>query len=74
MEERLKKIKYLLDNVRKGVNLDGGDIEFIKEENGYIFLKIRGRCSTCHTMPNLVSNLEERIKSEFPQIKGIKIF
>ncbi len=74
MDKKLEKIKALFDNVRKGVNMDGGDIEFIKEENGYIFLKIRGRCVNCQTMPLLVLNIEEKIKSEFPHVKGIKIF
>ena len=37
MEE---KINYVLDNLRPYLNSDGGDVEFIKYEDGIVFVKL----------------------------------
>jgi Fe-S cluster biogenesis protein NfuA len=44
MEEKIKKV---LDSIRPYLNDDGGDIEFIKYEDGYVYVKLLGGCSNC---------------------------
>ncbi len=69
----LEKLNLIIAKIRKGVNLDGGDLELVKIEENYIHIKFKGRCATCHTLPHMVMNLENKLKSEFPEIKGIKL-
>ena len=41
MEE---KIKNMIEELRPYLNMDGGDIEFIKYEDHYIYVKMTGAC------------------------------
>ena len=44
MEE---KIKNLIDDLRIYINIDGGDIEFIKYEDNILYVKLTGNCAQC---------------------------
>lgn len=69
MEE---KIKSLIEDIRPYLNMDGGDIEFIKYEDKYVYVKLKGHCADCFsqdfTLKNMVLNL---LKSEIDEIEGI---
>ena len=69
MEE---KIIELIDNIRPYLNMDGGDIEFIKYEDGYVFIKLMGACANCLGQDYTIKKgIEEMLKSELPEIKGV---
>ena len=49
------------------MNSHGGDIEFIKFEDGIVYVKITGFCSTCpYQSATLQDGLLEALKSEIP--------
>lgn len=69
MEE---KILELINNIRPYLNMDGGDIEFIKYENHYVFVKLTGACAHCAMQDDTIKNgIEEMLKSEIPEIEGV---
>ena len=69
MEE---KIKEMVEKMRPYLNMDGGDIEFIKYEDGYVYIKLTGACANCMFQDNTVDEgLFEMFKSEIPEIKGV---
>ncbi len=69
MEE---KIKELIEKMRPYLNMDGGDIEYIKYEDGYIYVKLIGACSDCMYQDSTINDsLLDFFKSEIPDIKGI---
>ncbi len=69
MEE---KIKEIIEDIRPYLNNDGGDIEFIKYEDNYVFVKMYGACSHCGYIDfTLNDNLLELIKEQVPEVKGI---
>ena len=69
MEE---KIKELIEKMRPYLNMDGGDIEYIKYEDGYVYVKLIGACSDCMYQDNTINeSLLDFFKSEIPEIKGI---
>ncbi|MCR5787690.1 MAG: NifU family protein [Bacilli bacterium] len=69
MEE---KIKEVIENLRPYLNMDGGDIEFIKYEDGYVYVKLSGACQNCELIDvTLYDGIEEMIKEEVPEIKGV---
>ncbi len=69
MEE---KIVYLIENIRPYLNMDGGDIEFIKYEDKYVFVRLTGACAHCEGQDEtLKSGIEEMLKSEMPEIEGV---
>ncbi len=66
-----QKIKELIDELRPYFMGDGGDLEFIKYEDNYVYVKLLGACSHCHFQSATTDGLEEYLKSEIPEIKGV---
>lgn len=69
MEE---KINELIEKMRPYINMDGGDIEFIKYEDGYVYIKLTGACKDCMFQDNTINDgILNFFKDEIPEIKGI---
>lgn len=69
MEE---KIKEIIEQIRPYINMDGGDIEFIKYEDNYVYIKLSGNCTNCLLQDETVNNgLLTMFQDEMPEIKGI---
>ena len=69
MEE---KIKELIESIRPYLNMDGGDIEFIKYEDNYVYIKLLRACTNCLLQDNTINDgLVEMFKNEIPEIKGV---
>lgn len=69
MEE---KIKDLIESIRPYLNMDGGDIEFVKYEDNYVYIKLLGACTNCLLQDNTINDgLVEMFKGEIPEIKGV---
>lgn len=70
--EIIAKIKELLEDIRPFLNMDGGDIEFIKYEEGYLYVKLSGACAMCGYQDiTLKDNIEEYLKDEIPELIGV---
>jgi Fe-S cluster biogenesis protein NfuA len=66
------KIKEVIENIRPYLNMEGGDIEFIKYEDDYVYIKLTGACQNCAYQDITVyDGIEEMIKDEIPEIKGV---
>ncbi len=69
MEE---KIKSLIEEIRPYINMDGGDIEFIKYEDKYVYVKLKGHCAECNAQDYTLKNyIYELLKKEIDEIEGI---
>lgn len=72
MQETITKITELLEDIRPFLNLEGGDIEFIKYENNYVYVKLTGACAMCNYQDvTLKDNIENYLKEEIPEIKEV---
>lgn len=68
----IEKIKNLLDDIRPFLNMEGGDIEFIKYEDNYVYIKLTGACANCgYQDVTIKENIESYLKEELPEIKGV---
>ena len=63
-EEIVLKIKELIEQIKPYLNMDGGDIEFIKYEENYVYVKLYGACQNCGYQ-------DVTIKSEIPEVEGV---
>ena len=45
--DKINQVKELLDDIRPFLNMEGGDIEFIKLEDDYVYVKLTGACAMC---------------------------
>lgn len=73
LNEIERKIVEILDrDVRPAVAMDGGDIEFEKYEDGYVYLRMQGSCAGCpSSLMTLKHGVENRMKEAIPEIKEI---
>ena len=46
-EERDQKIENILDTIRPNIQMDGGDIHFVKFQDGVVYVKLTGACIGC---------------------------
>ena len=71
-ENTEKKLKELLEEIRPFLNLDGGDIEYIKYEDGYLYVKMSGACAGCSFLDvTLKDNIEAYLKETVEELKGV---
>ena len=67
-----KKIKELLENIKPYLQMEGGDIEFIKFEDKFVYVKLTGACANCGLQDvTLKDGIEEMLKNEIPEIEGV---
>lgn len=66
------KIKELLDDLRPFLNSEGGDIEFIKYEEKFVYIKLTGACRHCGFQDETINfGIEAYLKDQIPEIEGI---
>lgn len=71
-EKVIKEIKEILDTLRPYLNMDGGDVEFIKYENKIVYVKLTGACQACMFSDDTIKNgLYETLKADIPEIEGV---
>ena len=67
-----EKIKEMITNINPYLNMDGGNMEFIKYEDNYLYIKLTGNCNNCLLRNEEIDNgLLEMFQEEIPEIKGI---
>lgn len=63
--EEIEKLKPFLQN-------DGGNIEFVKYENGIVYVKLTGACAGCSLIDvTLKEGIEEILVNEIPEVKQV---
>ena len=67
-----EKIKEMIENIRPYLNMDGGDIEYVKYEDNYVYIKLTGACEFCLGQDSTINDgLLTMMQEEIPEIKGI---
>ena len=71
-EKAINEIKEILENLRPYLNMDGGDVEFIKYEDNIVYVKLTGACQACLFSDDTIKNgLYETIKASVPEVEGV---
>lgn len=72
MENLEQQVKDVLNQIRPMLQADGGDVEFIKLEDGIVTVSLRGACGSCpFSLMTLKQGIEARIKEAVPAIKEV---
>ena len=68
------QINSLLNaRIRPAVKKDGGDIKFLKFEDGVVFVEMQGACKGCpYAMRTLKDGVERILKTYIPQVKEVR--
>ena len=61
-----------IDKLRPFLQNDGGNIEFVKYENGIVYVKLSGACAGCSLIDvTLKEGIEEILVNEIPEVKEV---
>ena len=67
------KIIALIDKIRPFLISDGGNLEYIKFEDGIVYVRLTGACKHCSMIDiTLKDGIEEMIVNEIPEVKEVK--
>ncbi len=70
MENTETLVIQTLDKIRPFIQRDGGDIEFVKLEDGIVYLRVHGACIGCSLIDATIKDTVEVILQE--EVEGIK--
>ncbi len=74
MENISEKIIEVIEKIKPFLQNDGGDIEFVKFENGIVYIKMLGACADCLNLDETISNgVEMILMDEIPGIIGVEV-
>lgn len=72
MNETEIKIISTIDKLRPFLISEGGDIEYIKFEDGIVYVKLLGQCSNCPISDStLKDGIEFTLVNEIPEVTEV---
>ncbi len=73
MENVEDKIKSIIDELKPFLISDGGALEYIKFEDGVVYVKLGGACVDCAFLDvTLKDGIEQMIMNEVPEVKEVR--
>ena len=69
-----EKVQKTLDEIRPGLQADGGDVELVDvTDDGIVKVRLTGACAGCpmSTM-TLKMAIEKRLKEKIPEVKSVE--
>jgi len=74
MDNAENRIKEVLDRIRPQLQADGGNIEFVKYEDGLVFVRLQGACVGCsYVNVTLYDGIESILLAELPGVVGVEL-
>ncbi len=74
MNETEKLIIETLDKIRPFLQRDGGDIEFVKFDEGVVYVKMHGACQGCSYIDlTIKETIEVILQEEVPGVSQVKV-
>ena len=66
-------IKLIINKVRPFLQADGGDIDFVKFEEGSVYVRLYGACVGCTSVDlTLKDGIEALLLEEVPGVIGVQ--
>lgn len=68
------KVKSVIERTRFILQQDGGDMEFIKYEEGIVYLTVKGACVGCSSLSmTIFDGVESILLAEVPEVIGVEL-
>lgn len=69
-----KDVIEVIEKVRPYIQRDGGDIEFVRVEDGVVYVRMLGACVGCYAIDDTISlGVEALLFDEVEGIKGVVV-
>lgn len=71
MRDKIEKV--INEQIRPGLQMDGGDIEVVDvDSDGIVKVRLKGACGGCPmSQITLTMGVERKLKEEIPEVKGV---
>ena len=71
-EDILQRIASVLDEIRPNIQMDGGDLEFVRFQEGVVYVRLSGACVGC-PMSNytLKMGIETALKERITEVHEV---
>ncbi len=71
--ERLKELEVILDKIRPMLRGDGGDIQLVSEDDGFVSVRLTGACCGCQGQAmTLQGAIEPMLSQHLEWFKGLR--
>lgn len=68
----VEEIEAILKDLRPAILQDGGDIHFVRFENGIVYVKLHGACVSCPiSFITLKMGIEAQLKAKIPSVESV---
>ncbi len=68
-QESIEKIKEVIEQLRPNIQMDGGDVEFVRFDDGIVYVRFHGACIGCPaSMFTLKGGIEEALKEQLSDV------
>ena len=73
-DKTIKLIKQTIKKLRPYLNADGGDLDFVKFEDGIVYVSLLGACIGCSSSDDTITNsVEALLLEEVPGVIGVEV-
>ncbi len=67
-----QRIIDVIEEIRPFLNMDGGDISFVRYENGLVYIKLLGACAHCIAQDETINNgVLLMLQEHIPEVKDV---
>ena len=71
----IELVNKTIDKIRPYIQYDGGDIEFIEEIDGIVYVRMLGACAGCMAIDATLSEgVEALLMDEVPGVVGVRLY
>jgi Fe-S cluster biogenesis protein NfuA len=68
-QESIEKIKEVIEQLRPNIQMDGGDVEFVRFDDGIVYVRFHGACIGCPAaIFTLKGGIEEALKEQLSDV------
>lgn len=72
--ETVNQIILVLERIRPFIQADGGDLEFVKFEEGVVYVRVHGACIGCSSIDiTLKDGIEALLLEEVPGVIEVRL-
>lgn len=68
-----EKIISFTETIRPYLKREGGEYDFVRFEDGTVYIKLLSTCSTCSTSNNTLKQLEDMMVEEIPGVIAVEV-
>ena len=73
-DKTIKLIKQTIKKLRPYLYADGGDLDFVKFEDGIVYVRLLGACIGCSSSDDTITNsVEALLLEEVPGVIGVEV-